>query len=420
MKDLSRVLNGLKPAMLMVLVETAFATKQETKADLEGAFLRLSFWGSLFQNLFYEALALTSATFVSALFDLVPAITFIMAICCGFERLNLGVAAGKAKVLGTVMGIGGAMLLTFVKGPEIHIWSFHINLLHQNAAVQAPLPSDSDQHRLIGVLCAVASCFSYALWLIIQAKMSAEYPSHLSSTALMSAMGAIQGTVFALCIEGSDWSQWKLGWDVRLLAVSFSGIVASGIMFVVIAWCVRMKGPLFASVFNPLMLVFVAFASPLMLNENLYLGSVVGALLIVCGLYIVLWEEVTLGLDYSDFEAQSVSKLAVFFLNITAIPKAQRSTRASGRQGSSGASVFEAATSTRLPSSISVKLNRTRLRRTPNCSGRCISNWDTDIRFSELIIKPQRMRQRFLQRNTLLLQDKGIATLPNGPTNHRN
>ena len=50
------------------------------------------------------------------------------------------------------------------------------------------------------------------------------------------------------------------------------GVVASGIMVIVIAWCVRMRGPLYASVFNPLMLVIVAVAGSLMLDENLYLG----------------------------------------------------------------------------------------------------------------------------------------------------
>ncbi|CAK8566031.1 unnamed protein product [Lathyrus sativus] len=47
------------------------------------AFLCSLFGGSLFQNLFYEALALTSATFASAIYNLIPAITFIMAISCG-------------------------------------------------------------------------------------------------------------------------------------------------------------------------------------------------------------------------------------------------------------------------------------------------------------------------------------------------
>jgi hypothetical protein len=59
------------------------------------------------------------------------------------------------------------------------------------------------------------------LTLAAQAKMSKEYPSHYSSTALMSTMGAIQATAFGLCVE-RDWSQWKLGWNIRLLAVAYS------------------------------------------------------------------------------------------------------------------------------------------------------------------------------------------------------
>ncbi|KAG5059922.1 hypothetical protein JHK87_000951 [Glycine soja] len=179
---------------------------------------------SLFQNLFYESLALTSATFASALYNLIPAITFVLAISCSFERLNLRVAKGKAKVLGTLLGIGGAMLLTFIKGAEINIWPFHINLMHpdqhQNSHM-ASLNVDSGNNKLLGAICSLASCFSFALWLTIQAKMSKEYPCHYSSTALMSTAGAIQATTFGFCFD-RDLIQWKLGWNIRLLAVAYS------------------------------------------------------------------------------------------------------------------------------------------------------------------------------------------------------
>ncbi|AES63365.1 putative EamA domain-containing protein [Medicago truncatula] len=333
MKGVWNGVHGLKPVILMVLVQIAYAAvnvlyklaindgmtvkvatayrlafgsaftvplalisernkrPKLTWRVLFMAFLCGLFGGSLFQNLFYEALALTSATFASAIYNLIPAITFIMAISCGFERLNLRAAAGKAKVLGTLIGIGGAMMLIFLKGLEINIWPFHINLMHphhqhQNSHV-ASVHADFGS-KWLGVLCAVASCFSFALWLIIQAKMSKEYPSHYSSTALMSTMGAIQATAFGLCVE-RDWSQWKLGWNIRLLAVAYSGVVASGLVVIVTSWCIKMRGPLFASVFNPLMLLFVTIVASLMLDEKLYLGSAIGAVLIVCGLYMVLW-----------------------------------------------------------------------------------------------------------------------------------
>ncbi|KAG4954103.1 hypothetical protein JHK87_039697 [Glycine soja] len=44
-------------------------------------------------------------------------------------------------------------------------------------------------------------------------------------------------------------------------------------MVAVVSWCVRTRGPLFVSVFSPLMLVVVAFAGSTILDEKLYLGT---------------------------------------------------------------------------------------------------------------------------------------------------
>lgn len=51
--------------------------------------------------------------------------------------------------------------------------------------------------------------------------MSELYPCHFSSTALMSIMGALQAGVYAISTE-RDWTQWKLGWNLRLFAVLYA------------------------------------------------------------------------------------------------------------------------------------------------------------------------------------------------------
>ncbi|KAM1316627.1 WAT1-related protein At1g25270-like [Malus sylvestris] len=254
-------------------------------------FLSGLFGGSLAQNLYIESLALTSAIFGSAIAQLIPAITFILAVIFRLEKLNLKNLAGKAKVMGTLMGIGGAMVMTFYKGMEINIWSTHVDLIHANRQQHSHLastPHTDTGNQILGCLLAFASCLCYAIWLIIQTKMGVTYPCYYSSTALMSAMGSIQAVGYALCKE-REWSQWKLGWNIRLLTVAYSGIMATGLSVTIIALCIRMRGPLFVSVFNPLMLVLVAILASLVLEEKLHLGSVLGAVLIVCGLYGVLW-----------------------------------------------------------------------------------------------------------------------------------
>ncbi|GAB4829786.1 hypothetical protein Ancab_019441 [Ancistrocladus abbreviatus] len=239
--------------------------------------------GTLSQNLYLESLAFTSATFASALGNLVPAITYILAVSCRLEKLALRSLPGKAKVAGTIIGIGGAMMMTLYKGVEIKLCSTNSHILKHGQTVR----HSRDGNRVLGALLSIGSSLSYASWLILQAKMGEKYPPY-SSTALMTVMGSIQAVVFALCIE-RDWKQWKLGWNIRLLSVSYLGIVGSGLMMALIAWCVRLRGPLFVSIFNPLALILVAIAGAFILNEKLFLGSVLGALLIICGLYMVLW-----------------------------------------------------------------------------------------------------------------------------------
>ncbi|KAJ1402230.1 EamA domain [Sesbania bispinosa] len=174
------------------------------------------------------------------------------------------------------------------KGAQINIWTFHVNLMHQNQNGHIGTRNADNTRKILGVLCGLGSCMSFSLWLIIQAKMSKEYPSQYSSTTLMSLMGAIQATVFPLCVE-KDWRQWRLGWSIRLLAAVYLEIVVSELVIIITTWCVQLRGPLFASIFNPLCLVVVAIAGSLLLDEKLTVGSVIGGVIIVCGLYMVLW-----------------------------------------------------------------------------------------------------------------------------------
>ncbi|KAI3448291.1 hypothetical protein Pfo_004956 [Paulownia fortunei] len=327
-------LHGLKPTLIMVLVQAIFAVvnigyklaandgmrlsvlvgyrfmfgaafivpvaffverkkrPKLTRKIVFYGFLCGLFGGSLGQNLYLKSLALTSATFASAMTNLIPAMTFVIAICLRLERLGWNTSAGKAKVFGTIIGIGGAMLLTFYKGTELNLWNTNINLL-ETTTTHHPANGQTQNHQgghnlVMGALLAMASCVCYSLWLIVQAKVAEQYPCPYSITAMMTVWASIQGVAFALCTE-RDWSNWILGWNIRLLTVAVAGILGSGVMFTFVAWCVRMRGPLFVSIFNPLLLVMVAIGGSLLLEEKLHLGMVLGGLLIVGGLYVVLW-----------------------------------------------------------------------------------------------------------------------------------
>lgn len=65
--------------------------------------------------------------------------------------------------------------------------------------------------------------------------------------------------------------------------------MASGFAFPLMSWCLRERGPLYVAMFGPLIIVFVAVLSSVFLDETLHLGIALGAVLIVAGLYMVLW-----------------------------------------------------------------------------------------------------------------------------------
>ena len=59
---------------------------------------------------------------------------------------------------------------------------------------------------------------------------------------------------------------------VMVMVMMVQGVAASGIILIVLSWCIKKRGPLFASIFNPLMLIIVAILSTFLLNEQLHLG----------------------------------------------------------------------------------------------------------------------------------------------------
>ncbi|MQM16113.1 hypothetical protein Taro_049066 [Colocasia esculenta] len=288
------------------LIPLAFLLERKDRPRLTPTILIQSFFCGLFggtvsQNLYAVAIKLTTATFTTAITNLIPVITFILAVIFRLERLQMRTMSGQAKVGGTVLGLGGAMLLTFYRGPDINIWTSKIDLLQGHDKVPGMAANKEPGNRVVGSLMAVASCFCYSIWLIIQAKMSRSYTGIYSSSALMCAMGALQSTAYGLFMQ-RDWREWRLRFDIRLITVVYAGIFASGVTLMVMAWCIALKGPLYISVFNPLMLVMVAVLSSLLLDEKLHLG-ILGGLLIVGGLYLVLWGK--------GREAAKVAKLPV-------------------------------------------------------------------------------------------------------------
>ncbi|KAK3009451.1 hypothetical protein RJ639_014208 [Escallonia herrerae] len=236
------------------------------------------------QNLYYTGMKYTTATFATAMCNIVPAITFSMAWIFRLEKVNIRRRHSQGKILGTMVTVGGAMTMTLMKGPRIGFPWVKNSRHYQSTA------SPTDHQRSVkGSLMVTAGCFGWASFLTLQAVTLKSYPAELSLVSLICMMGALQGTIVTLLVEKGNTAIWSLRWDIKLLAVAYGGVIGSGVNYYVAALVMKEKGPVFVTAFSPLGMFVVAIMGSIFLAEQMDLGRIVGAIVVVVGLYLVIW-----------------------------------------------------------------------------------------------------------------------------------
>ncbi|KAM7268422.1 hypothetical protein ACFE04_010588 [Oxalis oulophora] len=271
----------------LVIAPIAFFTRNKSSSCKIGLrsfsliFLASLIGVTLNQNAYFEGLYLSSSSLASAMFNLVPAVTFIMAASVGLEKINIRSLRSNAKILGTVLCVTGAVAMVLLRGPKL------LNSEFQTVAAQS-LFGLGRENWFLGCLFLFASVCCWSLWLILQVPVSKSYPDHLSLSAWMCFLATLQSTTFALFLE-KDPGAWYLNSKIEIFSVVFAGIFGSGLQFFGQAWCISLRGPLFSAMFNPLATVIVTILAAIFLHEEIYIGSLIGAVGVVIGLYIVLW-----------------------------------------------------------------------------------------------------------------------------------
>lgn len=236
------------------------------------------------QNLYFMGMKYTTATFAATMCNILPAITFLMACIFRLEKLELMSIRSQAKVVGTVTTVSGAMLMTLLKGPVIELIWNKGRSSHELKTGGADL-----QHSIKGALMITVGCFSWSCFMILQAITLKTYPAELSLTAWICLLGTAEGAVVALVMERGKAAVWSINWDTKFLAALYSAIFCSGLAYYIQGVIMKERGPVFVTAFSPLSMIIVAVMGSFILAEQLYLGRVIGAIVIVAGLYLVVW-----------------------------------------------------------------------------------------------------------------------------------
>ncbi|KAL8052588.1 hypothetical protein ABFX02_05G014800 [Erythranthe guttata] len=276
----SNALAALILLPLSLLVHRS-STRPPLTFSLIWGFFSLGVLGCLAQLTGYTGINYTSAAFASAMLNLIPGFTFILAVIFGMEKLACRSSSFLAKAIGTIVSIAGAFVVTLYKGPQILT-------LHSSSKLNYPNFYIPQSNWIIGGLFLAADCAVASGYIIVQALILAKYPAELIIVFFYCFFAAILSTIVSLVVD-RDLSAWALQPNIRLFAVLYSGIFGSAFQVGVTAWCLHKKGPLFVAMFHPLGIVIAASLGIIFLGDILYLGILVGSIIIVIGFYSVMW-----------------------------------------------------------------------------------------------------------------------------------
>ncbi|PHU24269.1 Protein WALLS ARE THIN 1 [Capsicum chinense] len=233
------------------------------------------------QGFYILGLYYASPTFASAMQNSVPAITFIMAAILRLERVHFMRRDGIAKILGTIASVGGATVITLYKGPPL--------LRGSNSSEEDMVASQENiMDWTWGCVYLLGHCLSWAGWMVLQAPVVKKYPAKLSLTSFTFFFGLIQFLVIAAFTE-RDLTHWQIQSGEEVFLILYAGVISSGVVISLQTWCIQKGGPVYVATFQPVQTVLVAVMAFVILGDQLYSGGLLGGLLIMVGLYLVLW-----------------------------------------------------------------------------------------------------------------------------------
>ncbi|URE07229.1 auxin-induced protein [Musa troglodytarum] len=222
--------------------------------------------------MFTTSLRYVTATFQGVAINTIPVVVFVLAAATGRERFRFCSLGGQWKLWGTLASATGATIVVLLSDRD-------------SAGLTA-----GDGGRLVGTVMVGVAVLAEATANLLVERVALQYHADLKLSAMITVLGTLQVAVVAGATE-RDLSAWRIKWSgsLELLAILYGGILVNGVSYFARNWCIHKKGPVFGSAFSPLLLVFSFLLQIILLGVSKGLASIVGSVLVVLGLYLLLW-----------------------------------------------------------------------------------------------------------------------------------
>ncbi|KAI5683500.1 hypothetical protein M9H77_04728 [Catharanthus roseus] len=188
----------------LILLPLSFILERNKRAPLSWSllckFFILSLIGiTIMQNCVFTGLKYSSPTLASAMSNLSPPFTFLLAVIFRMEKMKLRSMRSNIKMMGTLVSITGALIVTLYKGPQSGSSSEEEQVL---------LSPTLNNWGIGGIFLAIAS-LSVSVWSIGQAAILRGYQSELTIVAFYCLFGSIQCGLVCLVAERNHPKAWK-------------------------------------------------------------------------------------------------------------------------------------------------------------------------------------------------------------------
>ncbi|TVU37563.1 hypothetical protein EJB05_10885, partial [Eragrostis curvula] len=215
-------------------------------------------------SFYYYGLRDTTSSYAAIFVNIVPLVTFILSLISRLESLQFGSTAGWLKIGGVLLSVGGTMIISLYKGKVLHLWT-SIMHHHRDGLVEVA------DHQLRGTIFLVASTITFACWYLIQSKVLKVYPYKYWSSMATCLAGGLQTLLLGIILR-RDRGAWKLGWDIQLATVVYSGALATAGRYSLNSWAVAKRGPAYPPMFSPLSLVFTVVLGSIFIGDDITVG----------------------------------------------------------------------------------------------------------------------------------------------------
>lgn len=237
------------------------------------------------QNLAFAGLSYSSPIVACGMANMVPALTFILAIFLRKIRIDVKSQGSQARMIGTLISIIGGLLMTYYKGGVVKQYSpTFLHLANPHLLVF----TSTHENWVLGCFLFASASLALCIWNIIQVGTIRKYPHVMKLVFLYTLFGTIQSAIFALVME-KDLNAWKLELNMELLVIVLTAIFGSLIRSSVQMWCMRLKGSSFPLFFKPVGIPTASACGCLLFADTFHYGSMLSAIICGMGYFTTLW-----------------------------------------------------------------------------------------------------------------------------------